>query len=160
MKVNKLLSLTRIVIITTKLQQVEDIQITKIRNADFDYLYDENEFEAINEALIEMNWASLAQLFYDERIDRSVFLSLEKIDVFEIMKDYPVGVRIKFFNSYVDWKSSSPHANENDGIAKKEKYDIEISLKQILKTEAGECFLKTVQDTQFLSLQNKENYLH
>ncbi|KAG5684067.1 hypothetical protein PVAND_013316 [Polypedilum vanderplanki] len=121
--VKNIIDSTNIIVFPSKISH-KDIQITKIRNADFDYLYDENEFEAINEALIEMNWASLAQLFYD-------------------------------------WKSSSPHANENDGIAKKEKYDIEISLKQILKTEAGECFLKTCPSLGYYNSNNNtsNNYL-
>ncbi|XP_070507985.1 uncharacterized protein [Chironomus tepperi] len=82
---------------------------------DLNCLYDEYEATQVNTALCEMGFECLKHLFKEEKVDFDVFKSLNQTDMNEILRNYPVGIRKKIFQSYEIWQNK--YLAEDDNTA-------------------------------------------
>ncbi|KAL7014818.1 hypothetical protein ACKWTF_016141 [Chironomus riparius] len=70
------------------------------------YLYNEFESSQVNSALSEMGFNCLKLLFEDQKVDFEVFKVLNQADIYEILKDYPLGIKKKVCQSYEVWQKN------------------------------------------------------
>ncbi|KAL7027230.1 hypothetical protein ACKWTF_005371 [Chironomus riparius] len=66
-------------------------------NTDLDHNFNENGMEEVNEVLHYIGYPELQQLFYHEKIDNEVLANLNQNAIMMLLREYPIGIRIKFY---------------------------------------------------------------
>ncbi|KAG5669914.1 hypothetical protein PVAND_000204 [Polypedilum vanderplanki] len=86
-------------------------KILDILNYDdsLNHLYDENSKYEVQQALTSMGFEELISTFEVEKIDYTVFISMDDQFIYGILKRFPWGIRKKFAIEYEKWLK-----NQND----------------------------------------------
>ncbi|KAG5672924.1 hypothetical protein PVAND_003012 [Polypedilum vanderplanki] len=126
--------------------------VSAAKNCDYDFLYKIDEFQLVNQALQEIGFERMSGVFFEEKIDFSLYQKLDRIDIYDILKSYPVGVKRIFYDKYNEWIYSR---QKSVSMSKPNSNQISVSLTEILNTEPGKAFKQSICEEKALSIKEQ-----